>query len=79
MRNTMMIHTKALYRDLIRRDKSVSIPEGATWLVPEQVNPWKSSVPFSEVELGQYVAEGIVRYHPGESPLGTQTLPSAAP
>ncbi|MFW6161998.1 MAG: DUF4838 domain-containing protein [Planctomycetota bacterium] len=62
MRGTMMIHTKALYRDLVRRDKKVTIPEGATWNVPEAKNPWKTSRPFADAELARMVADGIERY-----------------
>jgi len=63
MRRTMMVHTKALYRDLVQRDKSVSIPKGAEWSVPEPKNPWKSSAPWTREELDSLVAEGIA-VHP---------------
>jgi len=59
MRTSMMIHAKALYRDLAARDKRVSIPADASWNVPEERNPWKSSAPFTPEELQQFVAEGI--------------------
>ena len=59
MRETMMVHTKALYRDLVNRDNAVSIPEGAEWSAPEETNPWKDSTPFSEAELAAFVSEGI--------------------
>lgn len=59
MRKTMMIHVKGLYRDLHRRDKSVSIPKDATWSVPEGKNPWKSNAPFSDSKLSQFLKEGI--------------------
>ena len=62
MRTTMMVHTKALYRDLVRRDKSVTIPAGAEWNVPEDKNPWKSSQPFTEAELTAMLEDGIQRY-----------------
>lgn len=58
MHRTMMIHTKALYRDLVRRDKKVSIPEEAAWSVPETKNPWKSSKPYTESELENYLRQG---------------------
>lgn len=61
MRRTMMIHTKGLYRDLVKRDKSIRIPEGATWDVPEAQNPWKSSVPFTAAELQKIRSEGSAR------------------
>ena len=62
MRATMLVHTKALYRDLVRRDKTVSIPENAGWRVPEERNPWKSSTPFSETEIAAYRKAGISRH-----------------
>ncbi len=62
MRGTMLVHTKALYRDLVQRDKSVNIPPGAEWGVPEERNPWKSSESFSEDELASSLKEGIERY-----------------
>ena len=59
MRNTLMIHSQALYRDLASRDKSVTVPEEAGWKVPEGKNPWKSSEPFSDSELTAFVKEGV--------------------
>lgn len=62
MRTTMLVHAKALYRDLASRDKSVSIPAESRWNVPEPANPWKSSRPFVAEELERYLAEGVARY-----------------
>jgi hypothetical protein len=62
MRATMLVHTKALYRDLAGRDKSVKIPDDCRWNVPEGKNPWKSSEPFSTGEFASYLKEGIDRY-----------------
>ena len=62
MRMTMLVHTKALYRDLTGRDKSVTIPAGATWRIAEAKNPWKSSKSFEEKELAEFLADGIERY-----------------
>jgi hypothetical protein len=59
MRKTMMVHTKALYRDLVTRDRNVNIPEEAAFSVPEEKNPWKSSAPFTEAELTDYLSRGI--------------------
>lgn len=59
MRETMMIHAKALYRDVVRRDKRVTIPENATWNIPEDKNPWKSRKPFAREELDQFLRSGI--------------------
>ncbi|MCA9006380.1 MAG: DUF4838 domain-containing protein, partial [Planctomycetaceae bacterium] len=62
MRKTMLVHIKAVYRDAVNRDKQVSIPENAQWHVPEPQNPWKESTPFSEIELQQFLEEGIAAY-----------------
>lgn len=62
MRTTMLIHAKALYRDLAARDKTVVVPAGAAWSVPEGKNPWKSSEAFSAEEIGRFIAEGIERH-----------------
>jgi hypothetical protein len=59
MRDTEMVHSYALYRDLAGRDKSVTIPPEAAWQKPEPGNPWKSSVPFSNAELDAFVSDGI--------------------
>lgn len=59
MRATMMVHAKALYRDVAARDKSVTIPAAAAWGIPEGKNPWKSSEPFSCEQLDKFTAEGI--------------------
>jgi len=58
----MLVHAKALYRDLAQRDKTVHVPPGAQWNVPEEKNPWKSSESFSEDELASFLDEGIERY-----------------
>ncbi|MHB8901799.1 MAG: DUF4838 domain-containing protein, partial [Thermoguttaceae bacterium] len=62
MRASMLIHTKALYRDLPQRDETVTIPPGAEWNVPDEKNPWKSSDPFTETELASFLEQGIERY-----------------
>ncbi|MCA9067803.1 MAG: hypothetical protein KDA84_02710, partial [Planctomycetaceae bacterium] len=59
MRETMMVHAKALYRDVVRRDKRVTIPENATWNISEDKNPWKSSEPFTRHELDQFIEQGF--------------------
>jgi hypothetical protein len=61
MRQTMMVHAKALYRDLPRRDKSVRVPAEAAWNVAEGKNPWKSSTPFPRRELDDFVMAGIAQ------------------
>ena len=59
MRTTMMVHAKAVYRDVDARDRSVEIPEEARWQVPEGKNPWKDSRPFSREELAAIEKAGI--------------------
>ncbi len=59
IKDTMMIHSLALYRDLPNRDKSVKVPEEAKWNVPEGKNPWKNSTPFTETEIQKIIDEGI--------------------
>ena len=61
MKNSMMIHTMGLYRDLPARDKSVSLPADAVWSVKEGPNPWKSSVPFTSAEIAAIVSAGMER------------------
>ena len=64
MRTTMLVHAKALYRDVVGRDKSVTIPAEAKWNVPEGKNPWKSSTPFTPAEITAFLAGGIERHQP---------------
>ncbi len=72
IRQTMMIHAKAIYRDVASRDKSVTVPPDATWSAPESRNPWKTSTPFSESDLSRFVSEGIQNHplvEPGFTPI----------
>ena len=62
MRTTMLVHTKALYRDLPARDKTVSVPDGARWDVPEGKNPWKTSAAFTEADVTGFLADGVARH-----------------
>src|SRR5690606_12307425 len=59
IRKTGMVHALELYRDLGRRDKQVSIPDGATWEVEEKDNPWKKSSFPDRAEIERILAEGI--------------------
>ena len=63
MRNAMLVHSYALYRDLHRRDKSVTLPENAHWKIPEPKNPWKSSSPFSGEEISEFLEKGIAEHN----------------
>jgi len=62
MRKTMMVHVKALYRDLPSRDRSVRVPADCAWNVPAPRNPWKSDEPFTETEIASMLKEGIARH-----------------
>ena len=80
MRGTMMIHSKALYRDLVARDKQVTIPPAAAWGAPEAKNPWKSSKPFSDSELKDILTAGIAKYKPAQIEdvdFGMELVPAA--
>jgi hypothetical protein len=89
MRTTMMVHSKALYRDLDARDRSITIPADAAWNVPEGKNPWKSSTPFGRDELDRISEQGIARrklldFRPVSFgtdlvPASKLTLPEVAP
>jgi len=63
MRRTMMVHAKAIYRDVDARDKSVEIPALAKWNAPARKsttpNPWKNETPFSPGEIALLLDEGI--------------------
>ena len=59
IRQTGMIHTLALYRDLDNRDKAVFIPSEAKWSVPEAKNPWKQDEAYTAQEVREQVAAGI--------------------
>ena len=61
IRETMMVHVTALFRDLPHRDSSVKLPAEAEWQVPEGRNPWKQSQPFTQGEVDRLLAEGIAR------------------
>lgn len=62
IRNTGMIHTMALYRDLFTRDKNVVLPDDARWEVPEGKNPWKSSEPFTRAQIDEFVKNGVANH-----------------
>ncbi|MEO6811567.1 MAG: DUF4838 domain-containing protein, partial [Isosphaeraceae bacterium] len=84
MRTTMLVHAKALYRDLPARDKTVKVPDGAAWNVPEGKNPWKSSSPFTEAEIAAWIKDGLTRHKPITVPFepvaySNDLLPAAGP
>jgi hypothetical protein len=59
IRDSGMVHTLALYRDLSRRDKSLVVPPSADWRAPEKNNPWKQDPPYTTAEIGEFIAAGI--------------------
>jgi hypothetical protein len=59
IRTTMMVHAKAIYRDLDRRDKSVTIPAENAWNKPESGNDWKSSESWKAEEIASIARAGI--------------------
>jgi hypothetical protein len=61
IRETMMVHVTALFRDLPHRDKTVTLPPEAAWQVPEGRNPWKQSQAFTPQDIEQLLAGGIAR------------------
>lgn len=61
MRETMMVHAKALYRRFPRM-AGLDVPDHAAWDVPEDENPWKDSTPFSREELDEMLEAGIANH-----------------
>lgn len=66
MRESMMVHVKAAYRDVAARDKTLKIPPEAAWNVPTSENPWKSEASFSDSEIAQMLVEGVRSRQPTE-------------
>jgi hypothetical protein len=70
MRKTMMVHAKAIYRDVDARDKTVEIPAEAKWSAPSrksgEPNPWKNETPFSLGEIALILDHGIDTRQPVE-------------
>ena len=70
MRKTMMVHSKATYRDVDARDRTVEIPAEARWFLPnrnsKKPNPWKNETPFSAGEIALILENGIDERKPIE-------------
>ncbi len=66
MRDRMMLSTVSICSRDRYRDRSVQIPENATWDVPEDENPWKDSTPFVQQEIADILAAGIAANQPTE-------------
>ena len=69
MRKTMLVHSKALYRDLPARDHSVKLPPEASFNAPEGKNPWKSSEPYSDSDVDAFIMAGLESYPPVTMPF----------
>jgi len=59
MSRRMMVHSYAMFRDIDARDKNVVLTKEEKFHSPEDVNPLKSTDPFTEDELARMVSEGI--------------------
>ncbi|GEP43630.1 DUF4838 domain-containing protein [Brevifollis gellanilyticus] len=59
IRDTGMVHVKALWRDVPNRDKGVTLPPGAKYNDPEAANPWKTGVALKPEEIAKLVDEGV--------------------
>ncbi|MBL9178035.1 MAG: DUF4838 domain-containing protein [Verrucomicrobiaceae bacterium] len=60
-RHTGMVHTKALWRDIPNRDKTVQLPPLARYSDPDATNPWKSDELFTRDQITAMVRDGIER------------------
>lgn len=61
IRRTQMVHTLGLWRTLMPKGgvKGMTLPPDVGYRVPEGKNPWKSSEPFSEAQVLEFIAQGI--------------------
>jgi hypothetical protein len=59
IRHTGMIHTLALYRDLVQRDKSVTFPPHTDWKSPDKNNPWKQDPEYTPHEILSLIQTGV--------------------
>ncbi len=59
IRETGMVHTKALWRDLPHRDKAVQLPALASYSDSDATNPWKTDLPYTAPQIADLLSEGI--------------------
>jgi hypothetical protein len=59
IRETQMVHTKAVWRVLTRFANGAKVPAGSGFRVPEAKDPLKSSTPFTIQDIRQIITEGI--------------------
>ncbi len=89
VRASEMVHTKALYRDLPARDKTVTVPAEARWDAPEKTNPWKAGPGLTRADYEKFIADGVanrklldfkpVKYTDDLVPAAPLKLPDARP
>lgn len=58
-RHTGMVHTKALWRDIPNRDKTMQLPPLGKYSDPDATNPWKSDERFTRDQITAMVRDGI--------------------
>ncbi len=61
IRDTGMVHSLAVWRGLPYYDRTVRLPAGSGYEVPEGKDPLKQSKPFTRRELADIVSAGIAR------------------
>jgi hypothetical protein len=59
IRETGMVHTKALWRDLPNRDRAIKLPAGATYKDADQTNPWKTDPAYTAEQVAELLSKGI--------------------
>lgn len=59
IRDTGMVHVKALWRDLPARDKSITLPPLGRYSDPDATNPWKSDETHTADEITAFLRDGI--------------------
>jgi hypothetical protein len=62
IRGTGMVHSLAVWRGLPYYDRTVRLPPGTGYEVPEGKDPWKDSRPFTRKELDALLTAGIARH-----------------
>lgn len=81
IRERLMIHVVALFRDTPHRDKTVKLPDNAQWQVAAAENPWNQDPPLLRQEIDELLSAGIARRKLLDfSPISfSQNLVPAAP
>lgn len=89
IRDSGMVHSLAVWRGLPYYDRSVKLPEGTDYGVPEGKDPWKESKPVTAAEVQALLSAGIARHHlieftpvrygPALVPINALALPKVPP